>query len=57
MLITTFVQLSFSCVTSDGNKVSYQYPVTDEKDNWTKMVITIDEQPYGIVERNITYRE
>ena len=46
-----------TCVTSDGDKVSYQYPVTDEKDNWTKMVISIDEQPYGIVERNITYRK
>lgn len=46
-----------TCLTSDGSKVSYKYTATDDNGNWTNMEITIDDQPYGIVERNITYRK
>lgn len=33
----------------------YEYPAADEQGNWTRCVITMDGQPYGIVERTITY--
>lgn len=46
-----------TCVSSDDNKVSYDYPETDDRGNWTRMVITLNGQPYGIAERSITYYE
>lgn len=35
----------------------YEYTELDGKGNWTRCVITMDGQPYGIVERTITYFE
>ena len=46
-----------TCVSSDDNKVSYDYPDTDVRGYWTRMVITLNGQPYGIAERSITYYE
>ena len=46
-----------TCVSSDDNKLSYDYPETDDQGNWTRMVITLNGQPYGIAERSITYYE
>lgn len=46
-----------TCISSDDNKVSYDYTETDDRGNWTRMVITLNGQPYGIAERNITYYE
>lgn len=42
----------------DGeSRAKYEYPDTDKRGNWTRMVITLDDQPYGIAERTITYYE
>ena len=46
-----------TCVSSDDNEVSYDYTETDDRGNWTRMVITLNGQPYGIAERSITYYE
>lgn len=46
-----------TCTSSADNKLSYDYPETDKQGNWTRMVITLNGQPYGIAERSITYYE
>lgn len=44
-------------VTSEDGKKTYEYPETDDSGNWIRMVIFLDDEPYGIVERTITYHE
>lgn len=44
-----------TAVSEGDSRVQYDYPAVDEQGNWTRMVITLDGEPYGIAERTITY--
>lgn len=46
-----------SCISGEEDKFAYDYPQVDEQGNWTRMIIYLNEQPYGIVERTIMYYE
>ena len=41
-----------TCVSSDDNEVSYDYTETDDRGNWTRMVITLTGSL--MVLRNVT---
>lgn len=47
-LLTTLIQ-------DDEFRFTYTYSDLDEQGNWTRLVIHMNDEPYGIVERNITY--
>lgn len=47
-LLTTLIQ-------DDEFRFTYTYSDLDEQGNWTRLVIYMNDAPYGIVERNITY--
>lgn len=54
----TFDSNGWISTASNGETgAKYEYPELDGKGNWTRCVITLDGQPYGIVERTITYFE
>lgn len=44
-----------TCIVGDEFRFVYDYPETDVQGNWTRMLIRNNDQPYGIVERTITY--
>lgn len=46
-----------SLIQNDEFRFAYTYSEPDAQGNWTRLVITRNETPYGIVERNITYYE
>lgn len=46
-----------TCIMGDEFRFVYDYPEIDGQGNWTRMLIRNNDQPYGIVERTITYYE
>lgn len=46
-----------TCIVGDEFRFVYDYPEIDGQGNWTRMIIHNNDQPYGIVERTITYYE